>query len=223
MNNKSIYDKIVKILNEEDKQPMVTLEEIKKELETDIITAGKVNNSIKQAFKRLQKENSVNPRLQNVLKNAINNFTITNGYFLVTYTGEKLPKELLAYIDKTEDNMYADFRYDKFKNTDSEISKVNINYEDLLKVYKYNKLNKLQKNMFTLQNGFTFNIQYFLDILAFLNEKDVNNVTLEVSTNNTHPMNIISENGEAILLPIIMEDNQIEEQLKLQEKIIKGE
>ncbi len=57
MNNKILYDKIMKILNNEDKQPMVTLENIKKELETEIITAGKVNNSIKQAFKRLQNQN----------------------------------------------------------------------------------------------------------------------------------------------------------------------
>ena len=53
MNNKEIYNKIVKILNKEDKEPMETLEKIRKELETEIITGGKINNSIKQAFKRL--------------------------------------------------------------------------------------------------------------------------------------------------------------------------
>ena len=108
------------------------------------------------------------------------------------------------------------------KNDDGEISKVSINYDFLLKVHKYNKLNKLD-DMFTLQNGFTFNIQYFLDILALLREKDLKNVELEVSDKTIHPMNIISENGKAILLPIRMEEDRLEKQLKLQEKIIKGE
>ena len=45
MNNKNLYDKIVKILNKEDKEPMETLEIIKKELETEIITGGKINKS----------------------------------------------------------------------------------------------------------------------------------------------------------------------------------
>ena len=34
---------------------------------------------------------------------------------------------------------------------------------------------------------------------------------------------VITQNGKAILLPIRMEDEQVDEQLKLQEKIIKGE
>jgi len=220
MNNKILYDKIVKILNNEDKQPMVTLENIKKELETEIITAGKVNNSIKQAFKRLQNYNELRPKFQNVLRNGENKYTITNSYFLITYTEEQLPKELKAYINPNEKEIDEGFQFEKLRNMDGEISKVSINYDFLLKVHKYNKLNKLD-DMFTLQNGFTFNIQYFLDILALLGQKDLKNVILEVSEKTIHPMNIISENGKAILLPIRMEENKVDEQLKLQEKIIK--
>ena len=222
MNNKILYNKIVKILNKEDKEPMETLETIKKELETEIITAGKVNNSIKQAFKRLLKQNELRPKFQNVLRNGENNYTITNAYYLVTYSGEKLPKELQAYINPNEKEIDEEFQFEKLRNTDGEISKVSINYENLLKVHKYNKLNKLD-DMFTLQNGFTFNIQYFLDILALLGQKDLKNIEMEVSEKTIHPMNIISENGKAILLPIRMEDDRAEKQLKLQEKIIKGE
>ena len=226
MNNKNIYDKIVRILNNEDKQPMVTLENIKKELETEIITAGKANNSIKQAFKRLQKENEYKTKFQNVLRNGDNNFTICNGFFLVTYAGEKLPKELQAYINPNEKEIDDGLCYERLKNDGDkniyELSYISINYENLLKVHKYNKLNKL-KDVFTLHNGFTFNIQYFLDIITFLGQKDLKNVTLEISEHTHRPMNIISENGRAILLPIRMEENQIDEQLKLQEKIIKGE
>lgn len=222
MNNKNLYDKIVKILNNEDKQPMVTLENIKKELETEIISNGKINSSIKQAFKRLQNYNELRPKFQNVLRNGENKYTITNSYFLITYTGEQLPKELKAYINPNEKEIDDGFQFDKLRNTDGEISKVSIDYKNLLKVHKYNKLNKLD-DMFTLQNGFTFNIQYFFDILTLLGYKNIDNIEMEISDKNIHPMNIISENGKAILLPIRMEENQVAEQLKLQEKIIKGE
>ena len=222
MNNKILYDKITKILKGEDEDYRKTLETIKKELETEIITGGKINNSIKQAFKRLINQNELRPKFQNVLRNGENNYTITNAYYLVTYTGEKLPKELKAYINPNEKEIDDGFQFEKLRNMDGEISKVSINYDFLLKVHKYNKLNKLD-DMFTLQNGFTFNIQYFLDILALLREKDLKNVELEVSDKTIHPMNIISENGKAILLPIRMDEDKIENRLKLQEKIIKGE
>ena len=222
MNNKILYDKIVKILSKEDKEPMETLEIIKKELETEIITGGKINNSIKQAFKRLINQNELRPKFQNVLRNGGNNYTITNAYYLITYTGEQLPKELKAYINPNEKEIDDGFQFEKLRNMDGEIEKISINYENLLKIHKYNKLNKLD-DMYTLSGGLTFNIQYFLDILALLKEKDLKNVEIEISEHNHHPMNIISENGKAILLPIRMEEDKIESQLKLQEKIIKGE
>ena len=46
---------------------------------------------------------------------------------------------------------------------------------------------------------------------------------MEISDKNIHPMNILSENGKAILLPIRMDEDKIENRLRLQEKIIKGE
>lgn len=222
MNNKEIYNKIVKILNKEDKEPMGTLEKIKKELETEIITGGKINNSIKQAFKRLLNQNELRPKFQNVLRNGDNKYTITNAYYLVTYTGEQLPQELKAYINPNEKEIDNGFQFEKLKNDDGEIKNVSINYDFLLKAHKYNKLHKLD-DMFVLDSGFTFNIQYFLDILALLKEKDLKNIKMEISDKNIHPMNILSENGKAILLPIRMDEDKIENRLKLQEKIIKGE
>lgn len=222
MNNKNLYDKIVKILNKEDKEPMETLEKIKKELETEIITGGKINNSIKQAFKRLINQNELRPKFQNVLRNGGNNYTITNAYYLITYTGEQLPKELKAYINPNEKEIDDGFQFEKLRNMDGKIEKISINYENLLKIHKYNKLNKLD-DMYTLSGGLTFDIQFFLDILALLKEKDLKNVEIEISEHNHHPMNIISENGKAILLPIRMDEDKIENRLKLQEKIIKGE
>lgn len=225
MNNKNLYDKITRILNNEDKTPMVTLEAIRKELETEIITGGKINNSIKQAFKRVQKEME-GRRFQYVLRNGDNKYTVINGYFLVTYTKEQLPKELEAYVNPNEKEIDDGLQFDRCKNREEisggeyKLQNMSLNYEALLKIHKYLKINK-KRDMFTMNDGFTFNIQYFLDILAFLGQKDLRNVTLEKSENNIHPMNIYTENGNAILLPIRMEKEQVEEQLRLQEQIMK--
>lgn len=223
MNNKILYDKITKILKGEDENYRETLENIKKELETEIITAGKVNNSIKQAFKRLLKQNELRPKFQNVLRNGENNYTITNAYYLVTYSGEKLPKELQAYINPNEKEIDDGFQFEKLRNMDGEISKISLDFNVLQKIYKYGKLNKKRPNCYTLLNGFTFDLQYFFDIITLLGYKNIDNIEMEISDKNIHPMNILSENGKAILLPIRMEENQVDEQLKLQEKIIKGE
>lgn len=218
MNSKELYNKIVKII-EGDKNAPQLLEEIKKELETDILTGGKINNNIKQAFKRLQKENEIRPRFQNVLRTAEETYTITNGFFLITYTSEQLPTELRAYIE-SKDSDTTELYYNKLKNTD-ETSVLSLNYEALKKMYKYNKLNKL-RNIFTLQNGYTFNLQYFMDIMAFLNYKDISQMKISISEKLIAPMNIETPNGNAILLPIRMEAENIEDQLKLQDEVING-
>lgn len=223
MDSKILYNKITKILKGEDENYRETLEKIKKELETEIITGGKINNSIRQAFKRLINQNELRPKFQNVLRNGDNKYTITNGCFLITYTGEKLPKELKAYINPNEKEIDKGLQFDKLRNNDGEISKISLDFNILQKIYKYGKLNKKSPNCYTLLNGFTFDLQYFFDIIALLGYKNINNIEMEISDKNIHPMNIISENGKAILLPIRMEEDKIESQLKLQEKIIKEE
>lgn len=218
MNNKELYNKIVKIIDGDKNAPQL-LEEIKKELETEIITNGKINNSIKQAFKRLQKENDIRPKFQNVLRNGNNNFSITNGYFIITYTAEQLPEELKAYINPNEKEINDGLQFEKLKNT-NELNLLSLNFKLMEKVYKYNKLNK-RKNVFTLQNGYTFNLQYFVDILSFLNYKDISNITLEIDNTLIHPINILSKNGNGILLPTRATEEQISEQLKLQDELLK--
>lgn len=217
MNNKQMYEKIIKIINGDKNTPQI-LEEIKKELETEILLNGKkANNSIKQAFKRLQKENEIRPRFKNVLRTQEKTYTITDGYFLITYTAEQLPTELKPHIE-SENNEPIEMYYNRLKNTD-ETRLLNLNYEALKKMYKYNKLNKL-RNIFTLQNGYTFNLQYFMDIMAFLNYKDISQMQISISEKLIAPMNIETPNGNAILLPIRMDTEDIENQLKLQNEVI---
>ena len=221
MDTKKIYNKITKFLNEEEYDIKKALEEVKKELEVEIITGGRVNANKMQAFKRLQKENEFRPRFKNVLINDNDNFTITNGFFLVTYKGNQLPKEFEPYKDTENDGQYLNFNFEKLQNTNKK-SVLSLNFEAIIKIYKYNKLNK-RKNIFTLENGFTFNIQYFLDILCLLDCKSLENVTLEISENILEPMNIITENGKAVLLSIKVTDEQINEQLTEQKNILKME
>ena len=218
MNNKELYNKIVKILNGEDSEYKNTLETIKKELETEILTSGKINNSIKQAFKRLQKEVDYRTKFKNVLRNGNGLYSITNGFFLVTYTEKQLPNELKPYINPNEKEIDDGFYYEKLKATGN-LNLLSLDYEAIKTMYKYNKLNK-ERNIFTLQNGYTFNIQYFMDILTFLNCKNLTNVKIEIGEHTHAPMNIITENGNAILLPIRMTPEKIDNQLKLQEKVI---
>ena len=221
MDIKNIYNKIDKILKNEDEHTKETLEEIKRQLEVEIITGGKTNNNITSAFKRLVKDNEIRPRFQNVLINNDNKYTITNGYFLITYNQEQLPDQLKPFIDKTNDNMYNDFNYDKFKNT-NEVVKISINWDLFTKVHKYNKLHKKVRSEFVLSDGFCFNIQYFMDIITLLGYKDISkDIELEYyPENHTTPMNIKSKNGNAILLPIRCTDEQITNALELQNKIL---
>lgn len=218
MDKKVIYNKLTKIINGEDKEIMNTLKEIKKELEIEIILSNnKINNSIRQAFKRLQKENELRPKFQNVLRNGNNNFSITNGYFMITYTDKQLPQELLPYINENEKDIDEGLQFDKLKNKE-DVELISLNFDLIKKVYKYNKLNK-KSNIFTLQNGLTFNLQYFIDIITFLNYKDISQIKIEVSQNTCYPLNIITENGNALLLPIRTPEEAIVKQLKLQEQI----
>lgn len=217
MDIKNMYNKIDKILKNEDEHTKETLEEIKRQLEVEIITGGKTNNNITSAFKRLVKENELRPDFQKVLQND-NTYSITNGYYLVSYNLDQLPEQLKPYILK-ENNKY-NFNYEELKNT-NEVIKLSINWDLLTKVHKYNKLHKKVRSEFVLSDGFCFNIQYFMDIITLLGYKDLSkDIELEYYPENlTTPMNIKSKNGNAILLPIRSTDEQIKNALELQYKI----
>ena len=215
MDIKNIYDKIVKIIEGDEKQSQL-LEEIKKELEIEILLNGKkANKGIKAAFKRLQKENDYREAFKSVLICNDETFSITNGYFLVNYKKEQLPKELEPYINYKAEK--SNFTYDYFLNTGTERELVSLNYDFLMKYNKHLKLNKL-RSMYVFENDFSFNIDYLIDILTFLGYKDMKNIKMLVpKTDRKSPLLIESENGNAILLPIYNADrNKTEEALKMQ-------
>lgn len=221
MNIKNIYNKIDKILNKKDVDYIKTLEEIKKEIEAEILTDGKINVTMNQAFKRLLNDNKLRPAFQSVLNNDNKYFTITNGYYLVTYTAEQLPEQLKVYESKKV-NQY-NINFEQCKNT-NEVVCLALNFEALKKIHKYNKLHK-NTDLFVTEDGFTFNIQYFLDIITLLGYKDLSkDIELEYYPENlTAPMNIISKNGNAILLPIRLDNSEkIQELLKIQNDVING-
>lgn len=218
MDIKNMYNKIDKILKNEDEHTKETLEEIKRQLEVEIITGGKTNNNITSAFKRLVKENEVRPDFQKVLQND-DTYSITNGYYLVSYNLDQLPEQLKPYI-LPEKNKY-NLNYEQLKNT-NEVVKVSINWDSLTKIHKYNKLHKKVRSEFVLSDGFCFNIQYFMDIITLLGYKDLSkDIELEYYPEDIKtPMNIKSKNGNAVLLPIRSTDEQIKNALELQYKIL---
>lgn len=221
MDLKKMYNDLEKILNRQDKEPMLTIEKIKKELETEIITDGKINVTMNQAFKRLLNDNKLRPAFQSVLNNDNKYFTITNGYYLITYTSEQLPEQLKVYESKKV-NQY-NINFEQCRNT-NELVNLALNFEALKKIHKYNKLHK-NTDLFVTEDGFTFNIQYFLDILALLNYKNISSdVILEYYPKNRYtPMNIKTKNGNAILLPIRLDNSEkIQELLKIQNDVING-
>ena len=214
MNLKRMYNNLNKILNNQDKEPMVTIEAIKKEIETEILTDGKINVTMNQAFKRLLNDNELRPAFQSVLNNDNKYFTITNGYYLVTYTAEQLPEQLKAYKSK-EVNQY-NINFEQYKNT-NEVENLSLNFETLKKIHRYNKLHK-NADLFVTKDGFTFNIQYFLDILALLNYKNIlSDIILEYYPKNKYtPMNIKTKNGNAILLPVKLDEEKTKDLFRIQ-------
>lgn len=219
MELKKMYNNLDKILNGQDKEPMLTIEKIKKEIESEILSDGKINVNMNQAFKRLLNDNKIRPAFQSVLNNDNKYFTITNGCYLVTYTSEQLPEQLKAYKSK-EVNKY-NINFEQCRNT-NELVNLALNFEALKKIHKYNKLHK-NTDLFLTDDGFAFNIQYFLDILALLNYKNISSdIILEYYPKNRYtPMNIKSKNGNAILLPVRLDNaEKIQELLEIQNDVI---
>lgn len=218
MTNKQFYNKIKKILDGQDKSPMITLEQIKKELEVEIVTNGKIDKNLLQAFKRIQKEMENRDRFQKVLVNENGLYTITNSFYLVTYNENQLPCELIPFIDNTNDHTYADFNFNHWQD-DKKRNLLSLNMDALKKVYNYNKLHK-EENIFILDNGFTFNLQYFFDILALMEVKGLVEVTLQISDDIHAPMYILGKNANALLLPLRVTQEQIEARKSIQKKIL---
>lgn len=206
MNLELLYNKIKKL----ETTNKIEKEEILKELEIEILTGGKVNKGIISIMKRIQKENVNRPVFQGLYKTIKGNYCICNGRILIDYGKNKdnIPKELLPYINEENQGTTIDYEYVYNNYADKEVK---INFKNVEKLSKYNKLHKENPVDLPVEN-ILVNPDLILDLVKLSGIKEIENIKFFISNNVKDPINIkFNENIKGIILPIF-----IEEELKLE-------
>lgn len=204
-------EKILNVLNklEVKEESKIDLENLKRELQADILTNGKIKNSILATFKKYVKQNQKDgrPVFDHIFKSRNGNYAFTNGYFLLDWGNneENIPVELKAYTndEKTDHNFDFDTLEDKI--TDKEAK---INIEEIEKIVKYNKFRckeiyvgaDKQPLLASLDNETYFNPQFLLDIIKITNSKE-GEINVKYRT-NISPICFETNNVKCILLPV---------------------
>lgn len=204
MNLERIYDKLGTYLVNGDVE---IVKNVMREIETEIITNGKVNKGIKSAFKRLLKVNDYREGFKQVYTTLDGFYAICNGYFLVDFGKDKnnVPKELQAYINIAEiSSQTIDFEHLKLNESEN-IKEYTINVTDLEKIHKYNKINTEDFIPYRIENKY-INADYLLDIITFMGMQKSKTITIRMTDNPYAPLEIINNEIKAILLPIKVDD-----------------
>ena len=215
MNLKSLYNKLEKIrVHPEDKE---TFTNILAEIQTEIITNGKINKGIISNYKKFIKANgNYRPRFNQVFKSKKNNYCICNGYGLIDYgtDANNVPKELVSYIDLIKDCERPDIDYVSLKNYSEEMKEYTIKIADLIKISNYNKTIKNNLLPYNFDN-ILINADYLLQLLS-LAEYKADTVTVKYD-DKKKPLNIELENCNILLLPIFADNNYEEFKEKCKE------
>lgn len=204
MNLERIYDKLGTYLVNGD---IEIVKNVMREIETEIITNGKVNKGIKSAFNRLLKQNDYRDGLKQVYTTKDGFYALTNGYFLVDFGTDKnnVPKELQAYIDIVEcPKTTLDFEHTKLNESEN-IKEYTVDVTHLEKLHKYNKINFEDKIPYRIENKYV-NPDYFLDVLSLMGLKNLKSIKVRMTDNPIAPLEIITGEVRAILLPIRVDD-----------------
>jgi len=219
MNLNSIYSKLEKFKNSRD---FNIIDEIMKEIETEILTNGKVNKGLMSTWKRFLKDTEIRPTFNQVYMSQADNYVICNGYYLVDYGTDKnnVPKELQAYINTKEyEKPTIDFEHTKLNEAEG-IKEYEIDLENVEKLSKWNKLNKKKnygdKIPYRIENKY-INGDFLLDILSFMGLNKNKKITVKMTDSNIAPLEIITENIKSILLPINAGDRKETYDNKLKE------
>jgi len=210
MNLNSMYSKLEKFLKTGEVK-LVT--EVMKEIETEILTNGKVNKGLMSTWKRFLKDTENKPTFNQVYISQANNYVVCNGYYLVDYGINKnnVPKELQAYINtKKYEKTTTDFEHVKLNEAEC-IKEYEVNIEEVEKLSKWNKLNK-KKNYgdripYRIKNKY-INSDFLLDILSFMGLNKNKKITVRMTEKDIAPLEIITENIKSILLPINARDRK---------------
>ena len=186
-----------------------------KEIETEILTNGKVNKGLMSTWKRFLKDTENRAVFNQIYKSQNGNYVACNGYFMIDYGIDKnnVPKELQAYIETLKGNYEVpniDFEHVKLNEAEG-IKEYEIDLELVEKLSKWNKLNK-RKNYgdripYRIENKY-INGDYLLDILTLMGLNKNKKITVRMSESSIAPLEIITENIKSILLPINARDRK---------------
>lgn len=153
-------EKNLNILNklEVKEQYIPEFENLKKELQADILTNGKVNAGLLATFKKYVKENEEAgyTRFTNIYKTQRGNYCFSNNCILIDFGNniENVPAEIRGYIDETDTTNTLDFEGFSDKYATKEIE---ININELEKYMKYNQIRQKElKNNVKLPLPFEF-------------------------------------------------------------------
>lgn len=205
MNLENLYNKLGNFLVKKDFE---IIKDAMRDIETEIITNGKVNKGIKSAFKRVLKQNDFRDGLKQVYTTKDSFYALTNGYFLVDYGKDKnnVPKELQSYINIVDcPKTTLDFEHTKLNESEG-IKTCFVNLEHLEKLHKYNKINSEDLIPYRIENKY-LNPTYFLDVLTLMGIKNTKSVFIRMTENAFAPIEIVSNETKAILLPIRVTDD----------------
>ena len=214
MNLNSMYNKLEKFKNSRD---FNIIDEVMKEIETEILTNGKVNKGLMSTWKRFLKDTENRPTFNQVYMSQAGNYVACNGYFAIDYGTDKnnVPKELQAYINiKKYEKPTIDFEHVKLNEAEN-IKEYEINIEEVEKLHKYNKLNG-KKIPYRIMNKY-INGDYLLDILSLMQLNKEKKITVRMTDSDIAPLEIITENIKSILLPINVRDRKEKYDEKLKE------
>lgn len=202
-------EKILNILNklEVKEQYISEFENLKKELQADILTSGKVNAGLLTTFKKYVKENEKAGcvKFTKIYKTQRGNYCFTNGYILIDFGNnvENVPAEIRGYIDETDTTSTLDFEGLSDKYATKEIE---ININELEKYIKYNQIRRKElKNDVKLPLPFEFdkvfiNPELIINTLKIIDKKlDKIKVNYNISTS---PIQFKIDSISIIVLPI---------------------
>ena len=215
-------EKILNVLNKLEvmEESQTDLENLKRELQADILTNGKIKSGILSTFKKYVKQNQKDgkPAFEHIFKSKNGNYVFTNGYFLLDWGSNKdnIPAELRAYVNDEETDKNFDFETFEDKITDKETK---INVKEIEKIIKYNKFRRKETGFYQREQLFLadindevyFNPKYLLDIIKIINFKG-KEINVKYRT-NISPICFEINNVICILLPVNLKiDNRIKQQ-----------
>ncbi|MDY5984756.1 MAG: hypothetical protein SPI94_04725 [Candidatus Onthovivens sp.] len=224
-------EKILNVLNklEVKEESKTDLENLKRELQADILTNGKIKSGILSTFKKYVKQNQKDGRLafEHIFKSKNGNYVFANGYFLLDWGNNKdnIPAELKAYVKDEETDKNFDFETFEDKITDKETK---INVKEIEKIVKYNKFRCKEVGFYQgeqslladINNEVYFNPKYLLDIIKITNSKE-EKINVKYRT-NISPICFKINNVKCILLPVnLTTDSYIKQQREEKENFEK--